>query len=685
MNGTVQMAFGLGLLPAHSSRRRLSVPAIRPRIVAHGGHECHSGCGHSDRSRETSVRTALGSGSLLAASAGMKLANLGGPLGYALPLAGSVVVAGIPALEDAWNSIKKRDIGVDVMMTAAAGAAIATGAPFEGALLLCLFALSHAAEAAVTAHARAHLDMLEDLAPDHALLLQDDDDVDPAKAKTVPASKLKPGDRVLVRHNDVLPADALMEADFGHWSLAHLTGEATPQLFTGDQLIPAGAILMPPSSSLVTLRVQKVQAESSLSRINSLVHHASSSRSELHSSLLATFGKVYANAILLSCVVISLVPTPSMAALQRGLAFLIAGSPCALVVGAPVAYVAALTAAVRRGVLIKHGPTTMEKLTTMTQIAFDKTGTLTTGKLKLDKVLIYPGAESHSSADVPLSIAAAMEYSSPSHPVADAILHAAKEKGVAQKALHGVVKPVPGQGLAAETDGISMGRVAWVQQQVGSESERAHWLHETANSIQQKGSPLTSLAYNDNEAAIFVFADMVRPEAHSVMTKLRKRPFSLELSILTGDRASSAAGVANVLGFEANAVRANCTPEEKLYAIKQAGPGLIMVGDGINDGPALAAASSSVSMGLENATAVQASEIVLTRSNLEDLYWLLAKARSARNIAWQNVILGLTFMILTATPALMGLLPLWAAVLLHEGGTILVGLNGLRLLSDRLS
>lgn len=657
-----------------------------------------------------------------------------------------LLLTGIPAFVESalrvWQS-RGRDVDVDALMTLAAGAAIVSGAALEGALLTTLYAVSRAVEHAVTAKARADLDRLSDLAPALALRLPAGNFH--AAPTSVPVSDVQIGDHLLVRSGEIVPCDGFVADSSAFISVQHLTGETNPRTVQKGDAVPAGARTV---DAPLVVRVSKLGAESTMARISRLVTSAQSNRPRV-TRFFDQYSKIYTRIIL--CLAASfavLLPpltgmryTGKTGSLKRSLGFLVASSPCALVVGAPVAYLATLSASARRGILVKSGPKALDATASAHHIVFDKTGTLTTGNLRLISVLeVIPQRTSSSSAERQnicsrevngeklrhvVAVAAALERGAV-HPIANAIMKKASDLGLDSQQSScqplKTVTVVPGQGVKGVLCGPSMlergpvsvdaefvanqrheeievrlGRISFAAPD-GISSDQFNKLTSDVGS-----NVVTALRYND-QVYLFSFQDEVRDEAIDGVALLKKE--GLQVSLLTGDGEVAAQLVADAVGG-VDGIVCNATPESKLDRIKslhsaskapklrprssqsssQVNPrgGVVMVGDGVNDAPALAAATVGIACGLSSATAVQAADVVLVRTDLRDIAWYIRKSNATQTIVKQNLGIALGLMLVAVVPTLAGSVPLWLAVALHEGGTVVVGLNGLRLLSDRFS
>ncbi|MBX7066151.1 MAG: cadmium-translocating P-type ATPase [Parachlamydiales bacterium] len=555
-------------------------------------------------------------------------------------------LSGIPALIASLNDLKNLEINIDVLMTLAAFLALAIDSGLEGALLLVLFELSHGMEDTVSTKAKSALHNLNHIAPKFAHMI-DREGMQYEKS----VREIQVGEKVLVKHGEIVPLDGIVVEGISSVNLVHLTGESVPVTKSVGENVPAGAKNL---EAALVIEVNRTSSDSTLARIIQLITEAQSAKPRLQ-RWLDQFGKHYATAIIALTFLFALgLPLLGQmsyfgheGSIYRALAFLIAASPCALIIATPTAYLSAISASARKGILLKGG-ITLDALASCSIVAFDKTGTLTTGELE---------CTSGECSDKALSVAYGLERQV-THPIATAICKLAQNRGLQPAAITDF-KVIPGKGVEGIVEGrrVAIGKPDWVGIQV------------------QKEGVLAAMLFED-KITLFRFNDQVRTEASKLIKNLPLRPV-----MLTGDHSQSAKTVAEMLGI--SEVYANLRPEDKLDKVaelSEAG-GLAMVGDGINDAPALARATVGISMGrIGSATAVDASDVVLLNDDLHLLSWLFKKSKKTQAIVKQNLTLALGVIVLATTPALLGLVPLWLAVILHEGGTVLVGLNSLRLL-----
>jgi heavy metal translocating P-type ATPase len=621
--------------------------------------------------RNLALKSALAAAFFLALAFGLSFLNA--PVSHLLLLF-VFFLAGAPALIATFNDLKSLEINIDVLMTLAAFLAVAIGSGLEGALLLVLFELSHGMEDMVSQKARSALHNLNNLAPKFALVVGEDGTVYEKGIRDIAVKT-----HLLVKQGEIVPLDGIVLKGTSSLNLVHLTGESLPQLVRSGNTVPAGARNL---EAALTIVVTRTSGDSTLARIIQLIAEAQEAKPRLQ-RMLDRFSKSYATSVigltfLFAMGLPLLLNIPYLShegGIYRALAFMIAASPCALIIATPTAYLSAISACARKGILLKGG-ITLDALASCRTIAFDKTGTLTTGELSCTAIESI-GENSLSEAQA-LSIAASLERHVV-HPIALAITNLSTDQKLPLVELK-EFKTIPGYGLEALLeDGtpVSIGLPEHIAAKLSP--AKAKLLQEKAASPSTQGQVLTALSIGQN-LFFFRFSDQIRPQIKELLQTLREKN-NLNPVMLTGDHLQNATFVAEKLGI--TSIFANLRPEDKLtkVAALSTQSGLAMVGDGINDAPALTRATVGISMGrIGSATAVDASDVVLLNDDLPLLSWLFSHAHKSRRIVLQNVTLALAVILLATTPALLGWVPLWIAVLLHEGGTVLVGLNSLRLL-----
>lgn len=579
--------------------------------------------------------------------------------------------SGTPALLGALEDIKNLEINIDVLMTLAALLSVLIGSGMEGALLLVLFELSGAMESLVTDKTKSALVNLHQIAPRFAYVVTEDGTIYEQAVKDIPLKTT-----LLIKAGETVPLDSIVIKGKSFVNLSHLTGESRPvSKKLGDE-VPAGAYNL---DGTITVEVTRISSDSTLNRIIALITQAQEAKPRLQ-RFLDRFGKWYAMTIISLFLIFAIAlpwifSIPYLGAeggIYRALSFLIAASPCALIIATPTAYLSAISSCARRGILLKGG-VILDALTSCHTVAFDKTGTLTTGKLHCTNLEIIHPQVSCYTLEEGLQVAYGLEISA-MHPIADAIICYAKEKQI--KPLEVLdFKSISGSGL----QGFVLLQNCKVPVYIGNAAFILPHLPKIFPSeIFPKGT-LNSYLLLDSTLFLFQFTDTLRTQSKPLIDRLKKQ--KLNPIMLTGDKLEVAKDVAEQIGI--STIYADLKPEDKLIKVADlsTSQGLIMVGDGINDAPALARATVGISMGtIGSATAIEASDIVFLNDDLSLLDWMIHKAHKTTAIVKQNIVLALAVILLITFPALLGLVPLWLAVIFHEGGTVLVGLNSLRLL-----
>lgn len=599
------------------------------------------------------------------------------PLSH-LSLAMVYFLAGVPSLIESLEELASYEINIDILMTLAAFSSVLIGSGMEGGLLLVLFALSGSMEEFVSTKAKSAISSLHKLSPTKACVINDDGILLERSIKDVGI-----GSHILIKSGQIVPLDGVVIDGVSSVNLVHLTGENLPVTKAVGDEVPAGARNM---EGTLTVRVTRTSADSTLSKIIQLVTQAQSERPLLQ-RWFDKLSKSYAIAIILLAVVFAVtlpfilgIPFFSVeGSVYRALAFLIAASPCALIIAIPIAYLSAIGSCARQGILLKGG-ITLDALARCKVVAFDKTGTLTTGQLELTSIDRVGQGSSGTDSQQALAVAYALEKNAV-HPIAKAVMAFGDEHKLANVALTDF-KSIPGYGLSAMAN-LSDG---YVETYIGNPefilSKVSQELSDeiiAAVSATRASGELVAVMLIGKKAFILRFRDTVRPDIIKTIKELQS--MDLRLVMLTGDHESSAKMIAKEVGLDD--YYANLRPQDKLQYVSKIAEeqGLAMIGDGVNDAPALARATVGVCMGKVGSTAaIDAADVVLLHDNIELLGWLMKKSHSTSSIVKQNLALATAAIFVASIPALAGMVPLWMAVLMHEGGTILVGLNGLRLL-----
>jgi Cd2+/Zn2+-exporting ATPase len=571
----------------------------------------------------------------------------------------SMAVGGWPIARAAEAALRRRSLDMNVLMTLAAVGAVGIGAYAEGAWVLVLFAVGTSLEALAFDRSRRSVRALMELAPARARV------VDEHGERLVPVDEVTPGTRVLVRPGERVPLDGDVVTGASSIDQAPITGESVPVDKQPGDGVFAGTLN---GTGALSVAVTRSAADSTVQRIARLVQEAQGSRAPSE-RFVDRFARTYTPLVFAVALALATVPPllggePSTW-IYRALALLIVACPCSLVISIPVAVVSAVGRAARDGVLIKGGQA-LEHLARVRTVALDKTGTLTYGRPSLAAVVALDGL---GDADA-LRLAAAVERHS-EHPLAEAIVAAARDSGLAV-AEPDAVEAAPGRGVTATVDG----RELWMASPRLA-SERLVGLPEAVLEQEAAGRTAVVLGEGDRALAVLALADPPRSDAARAVAELPARAV-----MLTGDNRRVADAVGQAVGIEAR--RAGLLPEDKLLAIRelaeQAGP-VAMVGDGINDAPALAAADVGIAMGAAGTdAALQAADVALMTDDLERLPRAMRLARRAARVMRQNVVASLLVKGLFVILAPLGFVTLVAAVAADMGMSLLVTLNGLRLL-----
>ncbi|MBT0771713.1 cadmium-translocating P-type ATPase [Kineosporia sp. J2-2] len=565
-------------------------------------------------------------------------------------------LAGLRALRD-------RTLDVDLLMVVAAIGAAAIGQVLDGALLIVIFATSGALEAFATARTEDSVRGLLELAPETAVRVSAGNDGD--DEETVPATALAVGDQIVVRPGERIGADGVVLAGASDVDQATITGEPLPAARTAGDEVFAGTLN---GTGVLRVRVTRRAGDSVVARIAALVQEAS--RTKAGTQLFVekveqrySIGMVAATLLLFAVPLVFGEDLKS--ALLRAMTFMIVASPCAIVLSSMPPLLASIANAGRHGVLIKSA-VVMERLGTTTQVAFDKTGTLTHGTPVLSG--IHPTGTMKDDEDL-LRLAAAVEQGS-EHPLGRAVVRAARERGLTLPPAQGF-SARPGIGVSATVNGA----------QVSITSPRGHDL-PLITALENAGHTVVLLRREQELLAVLPFTDRLRPGATAAVGSLAALTDE-PVTLLTGDRTATARHVADAVGIAPDRLRAGLLPGEKLAAVRELGERVTFVGDGINDAPALAAAHTGVAMGAGSDLTLRTADAVVVRDDLTAIPAVIALSRRARRVVVANLAVAAAFITVLVLWDLLGDLPLPLGVAGHEGSTVLVGLNGLRLLREK--
>ena len=545
---------------------------------------------------------------------------------------------------------------IETLMSVAAIGALFIGATAEAAMVLLLFLIGERLEGWAASRARKGVSALMALKPETATRVVN------GTRETVAITTLRPGDVIEVAAGGRLPADGALLTATASFDESALTGESIPVERAAGEKVPAGATSV---DRLVQLTVLSEPGDSAIDRILKLIEEAEERRAPVE-RFIDRFSRIYTPAIMLVALLVTVVPplffgAPWEGWIYKGLTLLLIGCPCALVISTPAAITSGLAAAARRGALIKGGAA-LEQLSQVQHIAFDKTGTLTVGKPQVTGVYSQDISE-----DELLTLAAAVEQGS-THPLALAIVREAQSRGLnippatAQRAL-------VGSGIEATVDGKKVLIVA-----AGKSS------HPEVEALEQTGQTVVTVMQDGVAKGMLALRDTLRDDAKEAVAALHQ--LGVQGVILTGDNPRAAAAIAGELGL---AFKAGLLPADKVSAVTElnAHAPLAMVGDGINDAPAMKASTIGIAMGSGTDVALETADAALTHNRLTGLAQMIDLARATRANIRQNIgiALGLKGVFLVTT--LLGMTGLWLAVLADTGATVLVTANALRLLRRR--
>jgi cation-transporting P-type ATPase J len=604
------------------------------------------------------VRWAAASLALFAAGGAAQLAGAPAPVWWALYLACYAAGGWEPALAGL-RALRERTLDVDLLMVVAAIAAAAIGQVFDGALLIVIFATSGAVEAVVTRRTEESVRALLDLAPERATLLRDDD-----TEVSVPVADLAVGDVVLVRPGERVGADGVVVSGISEVDQASITGEGLPVTKRPGDEVFAGTVN---GTGALRVAVQRVAAESVVARIATMVEEASAAKARTQ-LFIERVEQRYSVAVVVGALALVAIPLAFGAAFEptllRAMTFMIVASPCAIVLATMPPLLAAIANGGRRGVLVKSA-VAMESLGRTTIVAFDKTGTLTEGRPHVESVTPLGGFDS----DTVLALAAAAERPS-EHPLAAAVVQAARDRGLTVAEATGFTS-MPGRGVRATVGGTDV--------VVGSPAA-LDTVPEVAE-LEAGGATVVAVIADGRPAGLLALVDRLRPDAAATVARLTQLTGNAPV-LLTGDHAAAAQQVATAVGI--TDVRAGLLPDAKADTVRElqaAGHRVLLVGDGVNDAPALATADAGVALGGRGiALAVETADVVIVRDDLSTLPNLLGLSRRARRVVVANVAIAATVIAVLVTWDLVATLPLPLGVAGHEGSTVAVALNGLRLL-----
>ncbi len=578
----------------------------------------------------------------------------------------SIAVGIIYPTRNAWTTLRAKRFSFNALLLVTVVGALFLGRAGEAADLVVIFSLGAVLETYVADRARNSIRKLMELSPQRAERFRPD-----GGTETVAVETLEVGDVVLVRPGSRLPADGVVRAGTSWVDASAITGESMPVEVTAGTAVFGGTLN---GSSAIRVEVTKPYVDTVLARVIKEVEEAQANRGR-GQRFADQFANIYTPAMIVLAILVSafgpLVAGLAFSeAVYRSLVVLIVSCSCALVLSVPVSVVSAVARAARDGVLIKGGAY-LEKLAVVDRVAFDKTGTLTRGRPVLTAT--YP-LNGHS--DIALLRMAAGVEAGATHPIAEAVVRAARDAGIDVKPLPDA-HTVAGIGAQARLDGslISVGRVGDYDGNPSAQNALA--------AIEAGGATPVQVTQDGELVGLLGVADELRPDARTAIDGLRRLGVTHTV-MLTGDRLSVARSIADQLGIEE--VRAELMPEDKSKAVAALSTKgtVAMVGDGVNDAPALATADVAIVMGAAGTdVALETADVALMADDLTKLPYAVSLARRARRNINQNIVLSLACVAVLVTAALTGAFTLTQGVLINEGYALVVIANGLRLLRRR--
>lgn len=579
------------------------------------------------------------------------------------------IAGGYDVATHAIPALFKGKLDTDILMLAAAGGAALLGEFGEGAFLLLLFAIGHAGEHYALDRARNAISALGALMPKTAQLRRGDQIVE------TPVEQVQIDDVVVTRPGDRIPVDGVIAAGSSAIDQSPITGESVPVTKTTGDEVFAGTVN---KDNALDIRVTRVAADNTLSRVMRLVADAQSQQSPTQ-QFADRFTSRFVPLVFLATALIIVVPALlNLLTLEqsfyRGMLLLVAASPCALAIGTPAAVLAGIAQAARNGVLIKGG-VHLENLGALRAIAFDKTGTITSGVFSVTDVIPLNGV----TADELLSAAGAVEQQS-NHPLAQAVVRTANERRLMLPQAGGL-ENVAGKGVISSIGGesVRIGSLKLFADVEGLKPDEA--LTRQVDDLEKAGRSTMVVSKGLRFMGILGLADTPRPNVPQIMSSLRGLGVE-HLVMLTGDNDDVARNIAGQVGL--TEVQAELLPEDKLRIVKTLEgkySAIAMIGDGVNDAPALATATVGIAMGgAGTAVALETADVALMGDDLSKLPFAVGLSRASRRIIVQNLMISFGVIALLIVTSVLGLVQLGFAVLLHEGSTLIVVGNALRLL-----
>ena len=572
---------------------------------------------------------------------------------------------------DGIQVLRQRRLDVNLLMIVAALGAAAIGQPLEGAILLFLFSLSNTLQTYAMDRSRKAIEKLLDLRPKLATVRR------ASTLVTIPVEDLRHGDIVVVRPGERFPIDGEITSGSTAVDQSTITGESIPVHKDISDTVFAGTLN---GNGAVDVRVTHLTQDTTLAKIVKLVEKAQANKANTQRRL-DNFEQYYAILVLGSAALLTAIPYTILGhdfepTFYRAMTFLVVASPCALVISTPASILSAIANGARRGILFKGG-VHLEQTANIRVVAFDKTGTLTTGTPALTSLITWNGTNQEEL----LRLSAAAESRS-EHPLASAILKAAEERQLELPTATDF-KSIPGQGVETLVSGVRI----WIGNQRLFNTKRIPIpteLLETAHQMEEQGQTVMLVNADGNWLGLLAVADAMRHNAAGIISDLKKLGVA-RVVMLTGDNPRVAANIAAKTGVDD--YYSDLLPQDKVQVLKELrqkyGP-VAMVGDGINDAPALASSDVGIAMGAAGSdVALESADVVLMADDLTHLPHAIGLSHRARSTVWQNLAFSMAVIVVLVASAFGASMPLTLGVIGHEGSTVIVVLNGLRLLGYR--
>ena len=589
----------------------------------------------------------------------------------------SYATGGYEGFLNTFRDFRNWELNIDFLMIAAAIGAATLNQWIEGAILLFLFSLSGALESYALGKSRNAIHSLLKLRPNQGLKLFPD-----GSEKLVPIEELAIGDTVIVKPGEHIPIDGTITRGETTIDQSAITGESIPvPKEKGDKVFAATLN----ENGVIHLEVTKPAKDTTVAKIIELVESAQKNQAKTQ-RFLDTFEPRYAITVVIAVILLILIPWGLLehdfdSTFYRAMTVLVVASPCALIISTPASIISAIANGAKNGILFKGGAH-VEQTVGINTIAFDKTGTLTQGTPQVTDLFFFDDDSGQFSTESDrinelLAIAAGCEQHSEHH-LAEAIVQKAAEDNIKPYPVENM-KATPGQGVEADFDGV---KVAVGNNKMFGDSITG-WneaIPDKAEELRKDGKTVVYVVKNGRPVGIIALADQVRPAAAQMIKQLKKLGIN-KIVMLTGDNRGVAEAIAEELGIDE--VYADLLPDEKVEKVEELKKsGMVaMVGDGVNDAPALATSHLGIAMGAAGTdVALETADVVLMGDDLTKLPYLLRLSRKSKRVVWQNIIFSMGVIVLLLFGVFLIDLPLTLGVIGHEGSTLLVVLNGLRLL-----